>query len=135
MRATNVLRERGVAIQHLHISTLKPFNDSAVLQAAAQAKYGVITMENHSIIGGLGTALAEMMAEAGLGQKLVRIGLRDTYAHGASRHYLMQEYGLDATALVREVEKLLGSTFDITEADLSTVRLTAVHSAAKAEGL
>lgn len=135
MRATKALSEQGVAVQHLHISTLKPFNDPAVLQAAAQAKYGVISMENHTIIGGLGTAVAEVMAEAGLGQKLVRIGLKDTYAHGASRHYLMREYGLDAIALVHEVEKLVGATFDITEADLSAVRLTAVHSAAKAEAL
>jgi transketolase len=135
MRATEVLHERGVAIQHLHISTLKPFNDPAVLQAATQAQRGVITMENHSIVGGLGTAVAETMAEAGLGQKLVRIGLKDTYAHGASRHYLMREYGLDALALVRQVEALLGTSLDITEADLTAVRLSAVHSEAKAEAL
>jgi len=135
MRATQALRERGVTIQHLHISTLKPFSDLSVLEAAAQAQYGVITMENHSVIGGLGTAVAEVMAEAGLGQKLVRIGLKDIYAHGASRHYLMREYGLDAIALVHEAEKLLGITFDITEDDLAAVRLTGMHSAANVEAL
>jgi len=135
MRATQVLSERGVAIQHMHISTLKPFNAPAVLEAAAQARYGVITMENHTVIGGLGTAVAEVMAEAGLGKKLVRIGLKDTYAHGASRPYLMREYGLDAIALVEEVERLLDTTFGITEDDLAAVRLEPVHSEAKAEAL
>lgn len=135
MRATRALRARGVSIQHLHVSTLKPFTDTAVLEAAAKARYGVITMENHTIIGGLGTAVAEVIAEAGLARKLVRIGLKDTYAHGASRSYLMREYGLDAIALVQEVEKLLGAKLNITEEDLAAVRLEAVHSSAKAEAL
>jgi transketolase len=135
MRATKVLRERGVSLQHLHVSTLKPFDDPAVLEACAQARYGVITMENHTLLGGLGTCVAEMMAEAGLGKKLVRIGLRDTFIHGASKPYLMREYGLDALALVRQVEKLLNADFGLSENDLATVRLEAVHSEAKAEAL
>jgi len=135
MRVTRVLGAKGVSICHMHISTLKPFNDPAVLDAAARSRYGVITLENHSTIGGLGSAAAEMMAGAGLGKKLVRLGLKDTYAHGASRPYLMREYGLDATALVGEMEALLGVRFGITEDDLSAVRLEAVHSEAKAEAL
>lgn len=135
MRATRALRQRGVSIQHLHVSTLKPFDDPAILEAAAQARHGVVTLENHTIVGGLGTAVAEVMAEAGLGKKLVRLGLQDTYAHGASRHYLMREYGLDAIALVKAVEKLLDTAFDITEDDLAAIRLEAVHSGAKAEAL
>lgn len=135
MRATQALAARGVSIQHLHVTTLKPFTDPAVLEAAAKARYGVITMENHTIVGGLGTAVAEVMAENGLAKKLVRIGLKDTYAHGASRSYLMREYGLDAIALVHEVEKLLGTKLNITEEDLAAVRLEAVHSSAKAEAL
>ncbi len=135
MRATAVLEARGVSIEHLHVSTHKPFNDPAILAAAGKPKHGVITMENHTIIGGLGSEVAEVMAEASLGQKLVRIGLKDTYAHGASRPYLMHTHGLDAMALVREVENLVGEKLDITEEDLQAVRLDAVHSDAKAEAL
>jgi transketolase len=75
------------------------------------------------------------MAEAGAAVPLVRLGLRDKYAHGASRPYLMKKYGLDAIALVRAIERLLGRDFGVTEDDLTTVRLDAVHSAAKAEAL
>ena len=136
MRATSALAGRGVALRHLHISTHKPFAGPAVLEACASARYGVITMENHSVIGGLGSATAERMAEAGLGQRLIRIGLKDTYAHGASRPYLMKKYGLDATALVRAVEDLTGEAFGLTEADLAAVRLSgASGSAAKVEAL
>lgn len=135
MRATAVLRERGVGIRHLHVSTLKPFDDLAVLEAAAQARYGVISMENHTIAGGLGSVLAEVMAEVGLGRRLVRVGLRDMFAHGASRHFLMREYGLDALALVRQVEGLLGTPLGVAEEDLAAVRLMPVHSEAKTEAL
>jgi transketolase len=105
------------------------------VEAAAQNKHGVITFENHSIIGGLGSSVAEVMAENGIGRKLVRLGLPDVFAHGASRQYLMKEYGLDALALTRAVEKLIGKDLNITESDLSAVRLQATHSAAKAEAL
>jgi len=135
MRVTQVLAKHGVSIQHMHISTLKPFNDPAVLEAASRARYGVITMENHTVIGGLGSAVAETLAEAGAGKKLMRLGLKDTYAHGASRHYLMREYKIDALAVKEAVEKLLGTTFGITEDDLAAVRLESIHSKAKAEAL
>jgi transketolase len=135
MRATAALRARGVSIQHLHVSTLKPFSDPAIPEAAANARCGVITMENHTIVGGLGTAVAEVMAEAGIDKRLLRIGLRDTYAHGASRAFLMREYGLDATALVANVERLLDARLGIGDDDLAAIRLEAVHSSAKAEAL
>lgn len=133
MRVTQVLHKWGVSIQHLHISTLKPFSDASVVAAAAQAKYGVITMENHTIIGGLGTCLAEVMAEAGIGRPLVRLGLPDTYAHGATRHYLMKEYGLDAMALVQRIETMLETRFNITEEELAAVRLETAASLSTAQ--
>lgn len=135
LRAVRVLQKKGVSINHMHISTLKPFTDPAVMEAVAEAKYGVITMENHSIIGGLGTILAEQIAEAGLGRKLVRIGIKDVFLHGASKAYLMKEYGLDAMALIAAIEKLLDTSFGIQESDLAAVYLAPVHSAAKAEAL
>ena len=123
MRATNILQKKGISILHLHISTLKPFSDPIVLDALKKAQKGIITMENHTLIGGLGTATAEMMAEHGIGTRLHRIGINDTYAHGASRPYLQKKYGLDALALVRRVEKVLGQDLDITGDDLDGIRL------------
>jgi len=135
MRATQALADRGVSLRHLHVSTLKPFDDPQILAACESARHGVITFENHSIIGGLGSAVAETMAEAGLGKRLVRIGLRDQYAHGASRAYLMKEYGLDAAALVQSVEQLTGEPLNLTEDDLAAVHLEPAESTAKAEDL
>jgi transketolase len=92
-------------------------------------------MENHSIVGGLGSAVAEVMAENGVGTPLHRIGIRDTYAHGASQKYLMAELGLDARALVTAVEKALGKSLGISDDELSDARIIDVHSSAKAEAL
>ncbi|MEQ8199333.1 MAG: transketolase C-terminal domain-containing protein, partial [Clostridiaceae bacterium] len=135
IRASQALKSRGVSIHHMHISTLKPFNDDSVLEAIKKSKYGVITMENHSIIGGLGTIIAEKMAEQGIGKKLTRIGIKDTFVHGASKQYLMQEYGLDAAALIRKIENITGKNLDIKEEELTEAHIVEVHSKAKAEAL
>ncbi len=135
MRATVALRKRGIAIEHIHVSTLKPFADPAILESISKTRYGVITMENHTVIGGLGSAVAELMAEAGSGRTLIRIGIPDQFAHGASQHYLMREYGLDALALVKTVERLVGMELFIDDGELTAVRVNPVHSEAKAEAL
>ena len=135
MRAAKPLADAGIGMKHLHVSTHKPFNDPVILESIEASRYGVVTLENHTIIGGLGSAVAEKMADAGSGKRLLRLGLRDTYAHGASRPYLMKEYGLDAAALVTGVEELTGKNTGITEEDLATSRVEATHSLAKAEGL
>ncbi len=122
MRATRVLREKGLSIQHLHVSTLKPFSDPQVVDALEKAKYGAASIENHVTIGGLGSAVADVMAERGIGKRLVKVGIDDTYAHGASKMYLMKKYGLGAEALVIAVEKLTGKNFGIAPEDLEKVR-------------
>jgi transketolase len=92
-------------------------------------------MENHTIVGGLGSIISEKMAEAGMAKKLVRIGLRDTFSHGASKQYLMKEHKMDALSLIREIEGMVGQRFNISEDELAGTHITAVHSMAKAEAL
>jgi transketolase len=118
LKAVRALSARGVSVQHIHVSTHKPFADPEILEGLRSARYGVVTVENHTVIGGLGSAVAECIAEAGLGVRLVRIGLKDTYAHGASRQYLQREYGLDALSIVRAVENLLGIETGVHEQDI-----------------
>ena len=135
MRASHALRQAGVMVTHLHVSTLKPFAKQQLLDALENVKYGVVTLENHTVVGGLGSIVAEILAEHGIGKKLIRLGLQDTFAHGASRPYLMKKYQLDAMALVTAIERLMGISTGISEDDLQAVRLDAVHSVAKAEAL
>lgn len=135
LKAAQALRSRGVGVGHLHVSTLKPFNAESVLQLAAQCRFGVVTVENHLLHGGLGSAVAEAMAEAGLGQKLLRLGLHDTFSHGASRPCLLREAGIDAAAIVQAAERLTGKSLGMQRGELAAARSVAVHSAARAEAL
>ncbi len=135
LRAAKAIEEKGISVHHRHVSTLKPFHDEEIMKAIEKSRYGVITMENHTIVGGLGTIVAELMAEAGMGKKLVRIGIKDTFVHGASKQYLMKEYGLDAMSLIGEIEKLTGRELNISESELTEPYIVEVHSKAKAEAL
>lgn len=122
MRATAALKAKGVSVEHLHISTLKPFTDPQVVKSCKKSKYGVITIENGTIIGGLGTAVAEVMAENYIGKSLERVGLQDQYAHGASKMYLLEHYHMDAMELIKRVEKLMDKDLKINANDLESIR-------------
>ncbi|MBL1421889.1 MAG: transketolase [Alphaproteobacteria bacterium] len=135
MRARAALQDAGVSIRHLHLNTLKPFDSETLLDHLQSVKYGVITLENHVVTGGIGSIVAETIADAGIAKRLIRLGLQDTYAHGGSRAYLMRYYGLDALALIHAIDDMLGNSTGIGEEDLNAARVDAVHSLAKAEGL
>lgn len=113
LRGAQALKDAGLSVCHLHLTTLKPFDAETVVDAASRSKLGVVTLENHSIIGGLGSATAEALADAGVGARLIRLGLQDRFAHGASKKYLMRHFGLDARALVDAAESLAGDKFHI----------------------
>lgn len=134
MKACQILGSRGVGVNHIHVSTLKPFGDELLMDAIARSRT-VITMENHSIIGGLGSAVAEHVADEGLGTKVIRLGLRDTYAHGASTKYLMREYELDSAALLRTVEGELRVDLHVDPDELESVSLVTRDNKVNAESL
>jgi len=121
MRATSVLKEKGLSVQHMHVSTLKPFTDPTIVEAISNSKYGVVTIENHLDIGGLGSCVAEVIAENGLNKKLKKVALT-SYPHGASKMYLMKKYNIDALSLIGAVEELTDTTYGIEEKDLEEVR-------------
>lgn len=135
LRAAAALRARGLSVGHLHAHTLKPFDDPALLDAAASARHGIISVENHSVIGGLGSAIAARLAEAGLGRRLVRLGVQDTWANGASQPWLLRRYGLDAAAIFRAAAQLVGQDLRANPGELDSQDPAAAPAAAAAEGL
>lgn len=135
MRARSAFAREGISVRHLHLNTIKPFNAEALLDHIHSVRYGVVTLENHVTEGGIGSLVAEVMADNGVGKKLVRLGLRDTFAHGGSRPYLMKHYGLDASALVAGVSRLIGRDLNIGDVDFVEARFDVAHSAEKAEAL
>lgn len=135
MRATAYLSSQGVSIEHLHATTLKPFTDDQVVQSASRSRYGVLTAENHTTVGGLGTCVAEVLAEHGAGSRLRKLGLFDTYAHGASQQYLMKEYSLDAISIVKKVGEMMNETFRVTEEEIASVRISGYAATGQLDAL
>ena len=106
IKAAEALRLAGISVSHLHVSTLKPCDDPAIVEAIAGCR-AVITIENHLVRGGLGSTVAELIARHGLGRRLVTLGLQDTYAAGGTLPYLLGRFGMDAAAVIRAAERLL----------------------------
>jgi transketolase len=108
LQAAATLRAAGVGAGVVHVPVIKPLDREGVLRAARLAR-AVVTAENHSIIGGLGSAVAEVLAEEGLGVPLRRVGLADTFAEGAKTGpYLFEKYGLSTQHLVDAAWSVLG---------------------------
>lgn len=98
--AASVLAEHDVEASVLNVPVIKPLDATTVLDACASAR-AVVVAENHSVIGGLGSAVAEALAEAGLGRPLRRVGVQDVFAGGSrTASYLFERYGLSARAVI-----------------------------------
>jgi transketolase len=110
LSAARTLGAHGVSVSVVNVPVVKPLDTATVQGIAAEVKV-VLTAENHSIIGGLGSAVAEAIAEAGLGRPLRRIGLRDTFAEGSlTGPYLFDKYGLSTQAIIDSAWSVLGRT-------------------------
>lgn len=110
LAAAQSLGSVGVSAQVINVPVIKPLDGRTIIEAA-RATQAVVTAENHTIIGGLGSAVAEVLAESGIGRPLRRIGLRDTFAEGARvAPPLFQKYGLSTQHIIDEVWTVLDRT-------------------------
>ena len=100
LKATKELS--GIEPWIVDFHTLKPI-DTALIRELGQSCRQIITVEDHNIIGGLGTAVAEALAESGSSAKLIRLGLQDTYGESGDPAALYEKYGLSAHAIIKAV--------------------------------
>ena len=108
LAAAALLDGNGVSVSVVNVPVIKPL-DAATVAEVARAAQVVVAAENHTIVGGLGSAVAEALAEAGVGRPLRRVGLRDTFAEGsATAPYLFDKYGLSTQAIVDAAWAALG---------------------------
>ena len=106
LEAADVLEtEDGLSVRVIDVHTVKPIDVEAVLEAATTG--AVLTVEEHNVIGGLGSAVAELLAEAGARCKFRRHGLPDEYALIGPPLALYAHYGLDAAGIARQLRELL----------------------------
>ena len=103
--AVELLRSQGVSVRHLHMATVKPLDGEAVRDAAESIGL-IVTVENHSVIGGLGGAVCEAVAEAAP-CRVRRLGYRDIFLEGGDDEVLFGQYGLTAETISRAVTDFL----------------------------
>lgn len=90
----------GIQVRVINIHTLKPMDHDIVLKAALETK-GLFTLEDHNIIGGLGSAVCEIVAEAGLPTKVKRWGVRDVFGESGDSADLYKKHQLDKESLIK----------------------------------
>ncbi len=102
LQAAELLANRGIGATVMNMATIKPLDVAAVVQAMSDTPL-IVTVEEHSIIGGLGSAVAEVMAEAGSGSRLLRLGTRDVFGESGLADEVLEKHGLTAAAVAERV--------------------------------
>ena len=105
MEAADILAEENISTRVINMHTIKPVDRDAIVQAARETK-AVVTAEEHSIIGGLGSAVAEVLVQTvPVPQEMV--GIKDTFGESGSPAELLEKYGLTANGIITAVKKAL----------------------------
>ena len=102
LKAADLLADKGVSARVINIHTIKPIDRDIILKAAAETG-AIVTAEEHNIIGGLGSAVAEVVCE-GNPVPVVRVGINDQYGHSGKVPPLLQMYGLTPENIAEKAE-------------------------------
>lgn len=103
IEAAHILKAQGYSIQVLHAPVVKPLDGATIIEQAKKTRF-VITVENHSIIGGLGSAVCELLAEY-YPTPVHRLGVNDTFGQSGQWQELLEYYGLTADKLAQSIKK------------------------------
>ncbi|MDI2033585.1 transketolase family protein [Paenarthrobacter nitroguajacolicus] len=106
MDAAELLTEQGLEVRVLHVPCLKPVDEAALLSALSGSA-PIFTIEEHSIIGGLGGLVSELVTSTTLGKTVTRLGLADSWSESAPNAYLLDKYGLSAQRVAEQVRHAL----------------------------
>lgn len=122
MQTAEILKAQNINARVLNMHSIKPFDHESVIQAAKQTG-GIITIEEHTIDGGLGSIVAETCMEAGVYPKAFhRLALRAGFSSiVGSQQYLRNYYQLDRAAIIKAVNQLLGTQLTAEKKDEATV--------------
>jgi transketolase len=107
LKACEMLAASGVSAGVIDVLSLKPIDSETILRQAGKVK-AIISAENAHIHGGLGSAVAEILAENGCSCKFARVGVRDEFGEVGTQDYLTGRFGLDSASLVKKARELLG---------------------------
>lgn len=98
LKAADILAQEGISVRVINVGTIKPLDGETILKAAQETKF-IITAEEHSVIGGLGSAVSEFLAEVHP-TKVKKLGLYDKFGQSGKANELLEKYELTAAKLV-----------------------------------
>ena len=105
LEAKNMLAEEGINVRVINIHTLKPIDKEIIIKAAKETK-AIVTAEEHSIIGGLGSAVSEVVVE-NYPVIVKRIGINDCFGESGKPNELLVRYGLTAENIVKSIKEAI----------------------------
>jgi transketolase len=105
LQAAELLQRQGVSAGVLHVPSIKPVNQEEIVDAAEKVKL-VVTVEEHSIYGGLGGLVAEILSEASP-RRVIRFGIEDRWGESAPNDYLLEAFRLSPPRLSERIQKLV----------------------------
>ena len=105
LEAYNMLAEEGIKARIINIHTIKPIDEEIIIKAARECG-SIVTAEEHSIIGGLGSAVAEVVT-SNCPTTVLRVGVKDTFGESGEPDELLQKYGLTPSDIVKAVKKAI----------------------------
>ncbi len=103
--AADLLAAEGISVRVINIHTIKPLDEEILIRAAEETGK-IVTVEEHSVIGGLGGAVCEVLSEKHPA-KIKRIGINDVYGESGPAAKLIEKYGLDGKGIYREIKTIL----------------------------
>lgn len=103
IEACNMLKEEGINARLINVHTIKPIDKDAIVKAAKETGL-IVTAEEHSIIGGLGSAVCEVTSENSP-VPVLRVGIKDTFGESGKPDELLKKYGLTSEDIVKTVKK------------------------------
>lgn len=104
LKAQEILKNKGINVRVLDIHTIKPIDKEAIVKAAKETKH-IVTVEDHSIIGGLGSTVCEVLSEE-YPVKVTRMGINDEFGQSGKWDELMKYYKIDSVSIANRVENL-----------------------------
>jgi len=107
LKCAEMLKEKGVSAEVINVPVIKPFDEKTIIESAKKTG-AVLTVENHSIIGGLGSTVCETLSEK-MPLPVKRIGVRDEFGQSGEYTLLMEKYGLVAEKFINEALELIRS--------------------------
>lgn len=101
LKAQEILKQKGIYVRVIDIHTIKPIDTELIIKCAKETKQ-IITVEDHSIIGGLGSSVCEVLSE-NYPVKVTRLGIQDTFGKSGKAEELLHEFKIDAEAITNAV--------------------------------